>query len=539
MNKLYIILLLAFASSNYTSAQKLGVAINVSNGSDAEDSDVNKALTESLKTKLPKNYVIYDWNNSNLVYLDNEKRPERPCEKAVFITQQITKSNKYKPEVVAKLDTNGVATSATFNIFYNIYYDLKGIDVSTGGIETVLTNYEIKAKTSISDKPVSIDVKKYFGKTKYSNVQKNWSRYSNQMYKDYKESIIKKRNNIKGKKKAELSAVSSAIKKMSGRDIYPIKKHEKEDGKYKTVSVDMTGRTKLVKDDLLEIYTPTTIAGKKTVEYITYLTVNSVEGDIATANKTFIQSSKKLSKKLEAHDNMFGVTNKDVIYSISGDTREKLNLALDTKTKSRKAYEKTILKMPIIRLIERGFENEMAFLRNKYKDERFMDYNIGSIQDKMIGAQYLLTIADNNVNITDIATGQLVAIDKQEGKRNWFFSGYTTAQALNMALMKISDTPIEFLEPTKQKKDKVTKIRLFHPIGFAAREKLDILVVTKEEVGGEIYERKNYIGHGYVSADKHNACIGELKINKKGRKPFYKAMTDNQKIEFMYSIKRD
>lgn len=519
--------------------QEFGIAVGIKADDKGEQKEFKEKLMASLtKTAFP-NAVIYDWTaDGSLIYQQSEAYPELPIEKAIFIKQYIKTSDKKKPEIVTKKDTTGQVVSAHFNVFFEVRYTMKAIDVVTGEILSVPEVYELKDKLG-GITPLKIDVKKYYAKKPPLSKSGRSRGRTAAIYEDYEEQLVKKYNECKKSKLSRLKDVRWKARAAVEDDIYPITINEQEDGLYKSVTIDMTDKSPLPKGEILNLFAKVDIVGKPGVDYITYVEVKSVEGQQAIGRKTFLQGKKKFSKKLAEHKALYGVTDVNMAPKIAAKATDRVNIALEADAANRVAYERRMLRLPAVAVVERGYEKELQHLRSMYKDERYIDYDMGDLQDKLVGVQYLLTIDKENVNVTDVATGQLVAIDKDEGRRNWFAPGYTTVQALNMSLMKISNDPIELLEVTDQSKDKVKKIRLYHPIGFEIREKLDITMVISEEVAGKTYDRKEFIGKGWVTSTKENPNFGVLKVNKKGRKAVAKAIADGSTLEFMYSIKRD
>lgn len=528
---------LFFFAANTSFAQELGVAINIKT-STGENQDFRNKLVESLKERAFPNAVIYDWEpNGKLTYVPSTAYPEKPCSKAVFVEQILKCSSINKPEIVTQKDTSGNVTSAYFKTFYDVSYIIKSIDVVTGEVIAIPETLELAGKLNMIS-PLKIDVKKYYGKTPPVSKSKRPKSRTAIIYEDYKEKLVKKFNEHKNSKLGGLYSVRKNIRSTIVDDIYTVTLDPIEKKLYRSVSLDIKDKTPLEKHDILDLFTVLDVAGKEAVQHVTFVEVKSVTGDVAKAGKTFIQGKKKFSKRLAKHKQLYAVKNRNTAFNIIANDRKKVNMALDADAKYKLNYERRMLKLPVVSVIERGFAKELASLRSLYKNEKYIDYDLSEAQDRLVGVEYLVTIEKENVNVTDVATGQLVAIDKEEGRRNWFAPGYTLVQALNMSLMKISNSPIELLEVVDQKKDKVKKIRLYNPVGFEVRDKIDISAVVSEVVAGKTFERKKYIGNGWVSSKEENPNFGVMKIGKKFRKAVAKAIAEGQKLEFIYSIKR-
>jgi len=535
-----VVFLLLFLAFQPLYSQEFGTAVCIENTGKTGESDVRDVLKNAFLEKPLANTALYDWNNNSVSYLAIKDHPEMPYDKAVFLTSKTSFSDKFKPEITTKVDTSGKIQSATFNIYYYIDCSMKTVNLATGEILNISKPEDLQYRSDMSDGgKVSIDVKKYFGNRKNSQIRKSWDTYTRKIYKDYRDELESKWNRLRSNRLKDVKTLRSRILDSQVAQVYKVTRDPEDDGLYRTVTVDFTDKTPLPKDGLLNIYIPIKIGDKDAVDYVTFVAIKSIEGDKATAGKTFIQGKKKFSRKLELAEEFYGVTENEFASLIINSDKEKINLGLEVDSKKKDYYERRILRLPTIALIERELEPELNALRALYKDERFMDYNMQDLQDKMQGVDYIVTIENENVNLTNVATGELVAVDTKEGRRNWFFSGYSTLQAVNLALMEIIDSKIELAEILSEKKGKVKKIRLYHPLGFELNEKIDISVVKTEEIGGKVYERKEYIGDGWVRSSEENPNFGELKVSKKGRKPLGTAIKNGDKLDFIYSIKRD
>jgi len=329
---------------------------------------------------------------------------------------------------------------------------------------------------------------------------------------------------------------------MLDRDIYDVTIPDINAKKIKKVIVGAGLDHKVSKMDVFSLYAINETNGKKHVELATTVYPNKVEEHRTICGKSFIQSRKKWTKRLKMFDKLYAIRNESLIRKIIPVPQNELvNISINEKNSSRKKQllENAILRISKIQLIERALNKELDNLRAAYKDEKFMDYDIKKYQDKQIGVKYLLSYEDSNLNITDVATGKLISVDKKQGRRNWLFSGYTNSQAIKMSLLRISGESIELLKVVDEKKNKVKRIQVFHPFGFDPGDKLDISVLVEESIGDKKFIRKQYIAKGWVRYDKTSPNFGTIKINRKGGKALYKAIHNNEKLDFIYSIKRD
>ncbi len=542
MKNIFTLLLLISLTISNIIAQDIGFAINLQHDG-VEEEIFFKALCDKIEKIGNPNFVLYDWSDSKLKLIELEKFKEKPVELSIFTIPVIKFDDPKSPAVITTVDTNGIINSASFRLNYDVSYILKVVNVKTGVVEDIEVVTLFKDKKSNFGPKYSLEInhKKYFGKKRKSSISsKQFQAIKKRLYKDYRASIDERFTDNRNQFIGELRNVVYTLNQAVDMNVYKVNIPDKNTDKIKKVTIDGGSANRIFEGELLYIHAIVSIGDKKFSEVVSFVAADKVSPNKTICKKTFFQKKKKFTKIMKMYDQLYSVRNESAAKKILPMNPDDIvNLSMDLKKDNERwFFENYITKQPMINVIERKLDPELNQLRYIYKDERFIDYKLGAIQDQRLGAQYLLTYEDKNVNITNIATGKMVSVDSKQGAMNWYLPGYSVIQSLNMALLKVSGKSIEILKVLKEKKNKVKIIQVYNPLGFKQGDALDISIIKSEEVNGKTYERKEFIAKGYVRSDSTLPSVGELRITKKGQKALYTAIKNQDKLAFIYSIKR-
>ncbi len=550
-SKLLLLLFLCYGS--VILAQDLGIAVNIFHGKSSIEYNFYSELLRQIEALENDDYVVYDWNYKfhKLTLCKYYPNKEKPVELAIFVWQRIASLNVNKLEPNFKVDTSGFVTEATFLVPFEANYSFKVINVKTGKVEEVGQHVKTKpidGEFIRADPYVKIDVKKYFNRKKTLKVLQNrenskqFAALKARMRKDYAEEIKDRYNDLALLHKKSLSIVANAIDKYRNNQVFTVDVPDINTKKIKLLTINGGSKDGIKKSDNFLIYSTIEINGKKYPAYIADVYADKVEETTTLAKKYGLSlSAKKLADKLREHaeGGFFAVASKIAVNKITPYPPEKkINIAVAKKCwVCDGRLEEGMARSVEVNLIERAAP-ELDQLRALYQDERFIDYKLGDYQNQRIGAQYLLSFAGSNLNITDVATGELISVDKATGRKNWLIKGFTNLQAWKMALLDNTEKEITFQRILKEKKGKVKSIEIFHPFEVDSGDVYDISVLQTEEIAGRKVDRKVLIAKGYVSPSPLTRHLGIMKIDS-GRKKLSKALKNGQKIVFTYSIKRN
>ena len=551
MNSKLLLLLAALLLSSSLFAQDLGVAINISHGEKMLAKRFYHKLLEEVKALKNDKYVVYEWDrNAHKLNLNKEISPEeKPVELAVFVQQSIPQLSPEQLKLEFKTDTSGYITKAHFKVPFEAIYTIKVVNVKTAKVEEAA--YQVKTQP-IVDKfenvnyYVPVDVKKYIGRKNLKILQswdnrKEYNALIARIKKAYQKKLRAKYDYLASLHLKDLPFIAKTINKYDDNQVYTVEVPDIKAKKIKLLTINGGSKDGIKNRDNFHLYSTIEINGKKYPIYIADIFADKVEEQSTVGKKYGLSiSAKNLANKLRenAAAGFFAAKNRIAINKIvSYPPEEKLNIALATDCMMcNYSLEEGMVRSVEINLIERAAP-ELDQLRALYKDERFIDYNLGNMQDQQIGAKYLLSFAGSNLNITDIATGKLISMDKATGRKNWLIPGFTNAQAWKIALLGNSDKAITYQRTIKEKKGKVKSIEIFHPFEVGQGDKYDISVLQTEEIAGQKVERKVLIATGYAVPSSLTPHLGVMKIND-GRKKLFKALESGQKLVFTYSIKR-
>ncbi len=541
-NKLIILLTILGLGKGFS--QEISSALLLKVG---ESTDSQKAYTRVLDNLGTMNniYIPYLLENEDIEYVDHAKVAELPSKRAIVTRQQIYRSDINKLKIKTTKDTSGYITSATASLLYDIEYHSTIVDIPTGQVVKILKS-SLKEKVSTSDGftySIKLDVGKIFGsKKKLASAQNNWSHYQKKVGRIYGSKINDALNKNRAILLNKIRSFLWDLRDEIDDAVYLVEKQPKEKGYTKklVVSRQDTNKITLVKNELVQVYTPVKIGNRKTLEYVTYLTVKEVKDNKAICGKNFIQSKKKFSKRLDISDQLYGVNSYlDAHQIISNNELKKVNVYIEDPENQMSSFDyESLVRQPSIRVFDRNLESILDKLRLLYKDERFIDLSVDQYQDKQLGVDYIITLGQKNLNVTNVATGELVSSGKSNSMFSMLGGGISAAQAVKIALLQLTEQKIEFLEVKDQKKGKVKRIKMYHPFGFDAGTKMKLSILKDESVGGKTIQRKEELDDAYVTFEKEFPNVGIMKIGRKYRKKLYQAIQDGEELYFDYANKK-
>jgi hypothetical protein len=503
---------------------------------------VMNQFRESYNKKKPNPTEFYLWTGKNSAKPVPYKKFRDSLHQDVPITKMVHLVTRFKAnervEESFKVDTSGKVTA--------MFLDLQ-IEANTTYRVINLTNSEIikdgkfemsKKVRAGKDLPMQlpIDMKKYFGskdpkKCKRANP-KEYRKVIAEIKKDKKKTV---QSNYTQRAKNLGSAMGNLASILKSQDDSKIWKRVGEPsfndkGKLQNFHIDATSAENLSKGENLEVYEKRTYGSMDGYER-----VNTVSVEEATADKTKVKAlfigRKKLKKAMEANAELVFARNYDLIKKDNAKSDQVKRVQIKGNLDPLPAL---LMKVPNLKLITRDYDTQAGYFTKQYTDEKFIDFNMGKVQGKQEGVDYVFEKTSSGAKATEVATGRIEMLDQQKkkGLLGSMFDFGGGARMKNLC-MEILDEGIQVIEVTDQKKGKIKKVHVYCPLGMDLGT-LNMYRLIDEQVGGRTVTRKEEIGKAWVKKLRTDN-IAEVKI-KKGNKELFKALENNEKVLFTIKI---
>ncbi|HFA50151.1 MAG TPA: hypothetical protein ENJ95_14165 [Bacteroidetes bacterium] len=529
MKKLFTFFIL-FIAIQLAAQEKTGIAVLVDKSqiTDFYQKKIFGQFVENLKTSKRNNYLIYDWKEKthSVVYdrVLNENNTDQPVEQLVFVLPTI----KYEriPALQLTADSTGKTVSAFYNMVFesDLYY--KVIDFRTSEI---ISTGEVKAAYADMHFPKNklevTDFAKYFKGDPYRLKSTNYKIYregEKRTYLAYKEKINKIYDKAAEHCAKSTATIPAIINGLQDKRVYKIINLDASKVGKKLVELEMDGGDAdfISKGDYVYLYENVSFGEKKTTKLLAAATVKGTSEN-KSALKIIPFQRKKAAKAITEKRDVFLVRNKNVINEINNKNGESYKISLDKNCLfCAHQLEMSLKKLEHIEILERAHMAELKFFTEKFKNEKFIDFDMDDMQGKQQGVQVVLQLQKKGIKATDVKTGRVLE------------AGTVTYDSkLATLFLDMFDKEIELLEVSGQKKNKINEVIAYHPFGFVAGQKIYAFEVAEEKVGGKVLERNIELGEGRVQrliSDK----VAPVKITK-GKKDIYAAKNANKKIRLM------
>ena len=553
-------LLFSFILFITLSAQKMGIAVNISNDGTDIGKSYHRQFIRELRALHNDDLVIYDWDKKNhqLRLSADAGTKEKPVKIAYFVEQVTPAFDISHTSLNVSADKEGYVTGAAVLVDFKGSYRIRAVEVKTGKVvmSTLVMNTTREDLSSSSDlykrmRPelntphlpgVRIDIKKHL---KSKTTKRSLGRqFLYRMVKEYHRAL----NDVYwSDAEDQLKSITLVTQKMDSlfhakEEIFSLEIPNIEAKKIKKMNVILGEHSGVKKYDRLDIYSIVEIEDKKIPYYIARVFVDKVKDGKAYCSKSGLNFSlERMSNALRAgaaKHNLFAVKKGIVPHSKAYYPEEdKVNVSIGKSdcVSCTEELQHELVQSLVVNLVERSAEKEVAQLLDSYKDGRFVDYNLGDYQDKRLGANFLFSIKDDFLSVTEIKTGRLFASDElQSGLDS---RGNTISQAWRKALLSATDKEVINLEISMQKKKKIQGINAYHPFGFSKKERFDVFILEKEKVGDKIVNRKEYVANVFVMWTPGTGQIGYCAVMK-GKKELYQAIQAGKHLVFDSAIIR-
>ncbi|MEO1261450.1 MAG: hypothetical protein AAFZ15_21785 [Bacteroidota bacterium] len=530
MKKLIIFLSLLI-SIQIVAQEKNGIAVLVNYPENKEDVHFKKiysSMVEHFNASASNNYLFYDWNvNSNDVTYNeiiNAQKTDQPPAQLIFMAPSLTYSEKPKLELT--VDTTGKTTAAYYVMNYKSKIHYKVVEFKSSKIMSVGVHETVYDGGPMDKNFIKVpDFKKYFpgdpAKMKNGNIKQYYDS-EKKLYEKYKNKI---NNWIK-------EGTEQCVKQT--KNIPSLFNGLLDNNTYKMVNLDPAAIDKKLTDfeinggkenaitlnDRFFLYQKSDYNGKAIYKQIAWTRATEV-GEKKSTLKVFPFEKKRAAEAIKENPDVFLVRNTNTINEMLNETGEKYIISIDKGcVLCNVVFEENLKKIEGIEIVERQHIPVLKYFMEKYKNEKFIDFNLDDLQGKQQGAQVILQPSAKGVKATDVKTGQLLETQSIR------FSSDLSAMFLNVFNKKI-----EVLKITDQKKNKINEVMAYHPFGFIRGEKFLFYEIMEEKVAGQTLERMVEIGAGYVGKMASNK-VAAIKINK-GKKEVSAAMNGGKNIRIV------
>lgn len=512
--------------------QSLGTAVYYSTA-DSEKTDFGKYYNKVLKADLQKDSELstYTWKRAeNAAYIDDGTK-RKPYKKVVYI-QNVSHFSDIGA-ITFKRDTSGRVVGAKYKFNANARSLIKTLDLATSEI----VHMEVYDATSMS----------LYSPPKWKDyLTSDPDKFLARDAKKYKEAVLK----LKKKSRAEIldilkKDVDRKVKAMplprliaqsTDDRIFEVTPNPSFKGKkLKEVEV-ILGDLPLKKGEELDIYRQVVLEGATYYEHITDFKVESVGDGTAVAKSNTIFGRKALAKAMQNNEKIIAAPDavSKFVHQLGYGKKPKVNVTLK-KSCNLCSFDrqKSLMDKPCVRLIER--EASLKYFQNILKSEKYIDYPLDELQGKQLGAEILVTMEENFINGVDIATNREIYSEKND--IGFFNAGIQPDEYLYKILSQYrpDDFSMQIVSILDQKKKKVRRLLIYHPVNMPEGKKFNIVKREKEEVDGEVLYRSVKIGDGRVRK-KLSTNLGELKVGK-GKKDIKKELDNGTTLYLEYIIK--
>ena len=299
-----------------------------------------------------------------------------------------------------------------------------------------------------------------------------------------------------------------------------------------TLRFSATSKSKLSKQESLHLYAKSNYEGIDLFIYYGSLYLVSSNSDYSVAEPGGL-SRKYMTEVLDQE--LVVVRDKELMYDLNNPNVVKFNFLIKGEDKKRIfPFSEILFRNPNIRVMNRNFEYPLKYFTSKYSDEDFIDHKIGSIQNKRIGAEYIIEEQTHAIHITEVESGKIVSIDTGSGE-NFGLGSYVTPTVLR-ACAEATNTNLKIEKILDEKGGKINKFIGCHPFGFDQIRFFDIMIRSYENVAGRKLAHDEMIGRCHW-VKKVSDEIAVFKVSK-GGKALNDALVSDKELVFKISSDR-
>lgn len=495
---LFFLLISAFVSDLYSNDSEKSVsghAVLVQNpGPLAGPVLANHQKFIGAIAETPKvNFTVYKWDeSSNQVQLDDFRvQREIPVKYVHFLIPDLKFHTN--PDLVFKTDTAGIVKQVYIEYSAGMTYTSKTIDLTTYEILSIKEIVLAKHETALLNIP---DFKKYFKTDPALMKKKDLNKFlaaQAKVLEAYKDVVWAKKSSVINPPGLTWSFHSSYFTNFSDL-LYPVDNKIYSDKKDKSkVKIRYGENAGIDKNDVFKLCNIVEIGDFKYLSEQMQLSVKSV-GEEETYLGAILMGSKKLNKLIGSGTSFYAVRGEKVSDQFSYIRQDDPVRILVEKDCFRCAVqaEKELSRNPAIQLLERK-SAELEYFSDLLKKEEFSDYDLASVQYKLIGADLIIKLIGKGIEIIDIKTGRNILTSQNTLVRseNGYIRGITQPVVMEMLSEYNPDRfKLTWVATTAEKNGKINEAVIYHSAGLDSREVYEIFTYESIEVGGEILQKK-------------------------------------------------
>jgi len=302
-----------------------------------------------------------------------------------------------------------------------------------------------------------------------------------------------------------------------------------EKGKLEEFYIDAKLSDNLEIGDVINIYVKRMINDFVYYDYVSDVTVKEVTKDKVRV-KPFSLMRKKIAEALEGDTDVVFTRNDRLIKELNrgGAPYKRVQVISDCAD----CFTDLVRRMyrgGSTKLIARNFDGPRQHFAEKYKDEKFLDYNMEDFQGKQQGVDFIFESNVAGISATDVKTGRIAFVASKEKSGIGKILNIDGPSVSNL-MMDIMDVDFEIVKILKEKNGKLEKFVAYNPLGFGRT--YNIVKVIEEEVGGRPVNREEIIGKCYIGK-VYSDTLAEVKVAK-GKKELYTALQNGEKIRYRF-----
>ena len=529
--------LLFFIFTTHLSAQNFGGAILFHTSE--VDQKYDEILIEAIKNAYDKSesihteYYTWDGNSGSAPEsynaFNDDSKGSVPIKTALYLQTNFELKEDLKLHY--EKDTSGLvkAVYAYYPMQISPYYKI--VDVSTS--EVVLSHKYDPTKFSGNIKYRIRNFSKYFGekpdrlkKTAFTKAMNAFKKAElDDVEKLYTKTIIKYGKII--------ASFSNKLKALQDKKLYKaIEFKMNKRGKLSEFYIDAKKSDYFSKNDVLTMYQKTTVSGYEVYDQVAALSmvsVKDIEGEYIKV-KPVLLGRKKMSNAVKSGNDIVFARNATLVKEANRQDDQVKRVQIKSDCFICNQYLETlIVGLSTTKLVERNFEGPRKYFTDQYTNEKFIDYDMASLQGKQEGIDYIFEVTSDGMQATEVATGRIASVNQEKAKGIMKLVGNKGPQTLNLC-MDIFDENLDILNVTDEKRGKVKKFMAYNSFGFDNVYSYNMYVIEEETVGGRILEREEHIGKCRLK-DLKSSNVAEMKVSK-GEKDLANAIAANKKIKF-------
>jgi hypothetical protein len=506
------------------------------------EASINNLMGNNLK-----NVLFYDWTPSTktVQFSPKNKREEKPSDVVIYVSPK--GEFEVNPILQITADTTGKTTAVFFPLKSFFYFNIKHLDVASSKV------LKSKLELIIPFQRYNLNVADYlkeFGGDPTALRKSNPRKFSE----------VEKAITLKYQEKIESHYMNQATNSytykkllayiLSGSQDYfeIVMEPTLADKKAKRIKFKGGANDNLVINDQYKVLTPKTVGSYTYYDDVATLAISAI-GDSISEAKTLLFGSGDLADALRGSAPLLLVKESNTAAINKLNLKEdvpRVNIAIKKNCLfCLEELEAKIYECPVFNVVERNAP-ELRYFANLTKNDAFIDYSLEDLQGKKLGYEILLTLNNDYFQVIETKTNKNIASfeksvkaiqldDKPLGQirstnsKTKLVVDITLADLQRMLTAYNSDLYyIDWISTLEEKKNKIEKIAVHHPVGMDRYMEYNFYLLEEEEVDGEKIFRKNKIGRGRIGKS-YSPNISELKI-KDGEKEIYAAVQAKSKI---------